>query len=203
MIDEHRPVARNGLHGFLRDMAEVEIFLGEFASQHPDLRVVSLRMAPLIVSWAPLMDYFLQPGPRMLMGFDPSLQLLSIEDAVDALAHVALTPCAGTFNIAADDAVCISQAIRLCGQLPMPTIESMIKPSSTVDDRRQLREWPVDIDFLRYSCIVDTYRAKNELGWSPKRSIADSISTLRLNGQTPNDRVDSEAALRAFLSRKR
>jgi UDP-glucose 4-epimerase len=203
MIDERRPVARSDLHGFLRDLAEVEVFMGEFAAQHPNLNVVSLRMAPLVGTKSPLIAYFSQPGPRTLIGFDPSLQLLHIEDAVSALVHFALTPCAGAFNIAADDAVCISQAIRLCGQQPMPTINAMIKPSAMIGDRSQLRRWPVDVSFLRHSCIVDTYRARQELGWVPTRSAAESISAARLNGNAPLDRDASEESLRAFLSRKR
>ncbi|NTW96976.1 MAG: NAD-dependent epimerase/dehydratase family protein [Oscillochloris sp.] len=203
MMDERRPVARSGLHGFLRDMAEVEMFMGEFSAQHPNLRVVSLRMAPLVGVWSPLMEYFAQPGPRILIGFDPSLQLLNIDDAVDAVAHFALTPCAGAFNLAADDAVCISQAIRLSGQLPMPTIEAMIKPSASIGDRSRLRPWPIDMTFLRHSCIVDTHRAKHEMGWSPSRSAVESISATRLNGEAHTDGATSEDALRAFLSRKR
>lgn len=203
MIDERRPVARSGLRGFLRDLAEVEIFMGEFAEQHPDMRVASLRMAPLVGGWSSLIDYFSQPWPRMLIGFDPVIQLLSINDAVEALAHFALNPCSGPYNLAADDAVCISQAIRLCGQLPSPTIESMIVRSKRDVSRDQPQYWPVDVNFMRHTCVVDTHRAKHEMGWAPQYGAADSIIATRQNGQAPPDREASEAALRAFLSRKR
>ncbi|WP_129626863.1 NAD-dependent epimerase/dehydratase family protein [Candidatus Oscillochloris fontis] len=203
MIDERRPVAHSGLRGFLRDLAEVEIFMAEFAEQHHEIRVASLRMAPLVGGWSPLMDYFSQPWPRMLIGFDPVIQLLSINDAVEALAHFALNPCAGPYNLAADDAVCISQAIRLSGQLPSPTIESMIVRSKRDVSRDQTHPWPVDVNFLRHPCVVDTHRAKQEMGWAPQDGVADSISATHQKGHAPLDREASEAALRAFLSRKR
>jgi UDP-glucose 4-epimerase len=203
LINESRPITHSGLSGLLRDLAEVERFLAEFTPNHPELRVATLRLATLVGGWSPLIEYFAQPGPRTLIGFDPGLQLLHIDDAVDAIIRAALSPCAGAFNIAADDTVCLSQAIRLSGQQPMPTIESMIGLSAKVGDRSKLRPWPLDISFLRYSCVVDTQRAKEVLGWSPAHSAADSIRAARLNGRAPDDRAYSEAAMRAFLSRKR
>ncbi|NTW01481.1 MAG: NAD-dependent epimerase/dehydratase family protein [Oscillochloris sp.] len=203
LIDESRPVARSSLHGLLRDLAELEMFVDEFTTQHPQLRIATLRMAHLIGGWSPLLEYFTQPGPRILLGFDPSLQMLHIDDAADAIVRAALTPCSGAFNLAADDTVCISQAIRLAGQQPMPTIESMIGPSATIGDRSVLRSWPLDMAFLRYSCVVDTRRAKAKLGWSPTHSISESIRAAQINGLAHHDRAVSEAALRAFLSRRR
>jgi UDP-glucose 4-epimerase len=85
----------------------------------------------------------------------------------------------------------------------MPTIEAMIGLSATVGDRTKLRPWPFDITFLRHSCVVDTRRAKEVLGWSPAHSAADSIRAARLNGRALDDRAYSEAALRTFLSRRR
>lgn len=203
LIDESRPVARGAHSDTLRDMAEVELFVSEFAAQHPELRVATLRMAPLIGGWSPLLEYFAQPGPRTVIGFDPSLQLLHIDDAVEAVALAATTPCAGAFNFAADDTVCISQAIRLSGQQPMPALERMIQPSAEIGDRTRLRPWPADVTFLRHGCVVDTQRARSELGWAPTHSVADALGAARLNGSAPDDRAASEAALRAFLSRRR
>ncbi|MBX0331204.1 NAD-dependent epimerase/dehydratase family protein [Oscillochloris sp. ZM17-4] len=204
LIDEGRPIARRGLSGLLRDMAEVEVFVAEFAAQHPDLRIATLRMAHMVGGWSPLMEYFAQPSPRTIIGFDPSLQLLHIDDAVEAVALAALARCSGAFNLAADDAICISQAIRLSGQQPMPTFEGMIVPSATIGDRSKLRPWPLDMAFLRHGCIIDTRRARDELGWAPAHSAADMIrAAQQLDGRDGADRASSEAALRTFLSRRR
>ncbi len=202
ILNESRPAARSGLSGLLRDLAEVEHFLAEFVLKHPELSVTILRFAPIVGGWSPLIEYFAQPSPRTIMGFDPSIQVLHIDDAVDAIVRAALSPCAGAFNFAADDAVCISQAIRLSGQQPASTFESMIGLSASVGDRTKLRPWPFDLSFLRHSCIVDTRRAKDVLGWSPLHRAVDSIRTARQNGRVSDDPAISEAAMRAFLSRK-
>ncbi len=202
-IDEHRPIARKDLNGLLRDLAEVEGFVTEFATQHPDLHIATLRMAHLVGGWSPLIEYFSQPGPRTVIGFDPIFQVLHIDDAVEAIVLAALTPCVGAFNLAAEDTICLSQAIRMCGQQPLPTLEALIGPSARIGDRSQLRPWPFDIAFLLHRCVVDTRRAREELGWAPTHGAADSIRATRLNGCAHTDRDASEAALRAFLNRKR
>lgn len=202
MLSESRPAARGGLSGLLRDLAEVEHFLAEFTVRHPEISVAILRFAPIVGGWSPLLEYFAQPSPRTLIGFDPSMQLLHIDDAANAIVLAALSPCAGAFNLAADDAVCISQAIRLSGQQPVPTIEALIGLSASMGDRTKLRPWPFDISFLRHSCVVDTRRVKDVLGWSPTHSAVDSIHSARKNGRAIDDPATSEAAMRAFLSRK-
>jgi UDP-glucose 4-epimerase len=203
LMDEARPVSRGGLSGLVRDFAEIELFVAEFAAQHPELRVATLRCAPLVGGWSPLIAYFSQPGPRTILGFDPALQLLHIDDAADAFVRAALAPCGGAYNLAADDALCISQAIRLAGQQPVPVIESLMGLAVALGDRSAARPWPLDTAFLRHGCVVDTSRAKAELGWAPAYSAADAIREARAGGRAPADRAASEAALHAFLSRRR
>lgn len=203
MIAEHSPVARSGLTGLLRDYAEVEQFVDEFAPRHPKLKIAIMRCAPLVGAWSPLVNYFSQPSPRNLVGFDPSIQLLHIDDAAAAFARAALLQVSGPYNLAADDTLRLSQAIRLSGQQAAPVFEPVVNMSVMLGDHSQLGAWPFDISFLRHSCIVDTARARADLEWTPTHSAADSLRTLRANGHHPDDRVAAEAALRAFLVRKR
>lgn len=195
LIDEGQPVAHTGLSGVVRDMAEVEQFIADFAPRHPDLTVATLRCAPIIDGWSPLISYLTQPTPRMIFGFDPIIQLVQISDAAEAFVRAALTPMAGAFNIAADDTLRLSQAIRLAGRQPVSVLEPLLGNQKTAI-------WPFDRTFLRYGCIGDTRRAKKILGWSPACSAAEALQALRTNGHAIEDRATSEAALRAFLERK-
>jgi UDP-glucose 4-epimerase len=203
LMDEARPLSRGGLGGILRDFAEIELFVAEFVARHPEPRVATLRCAHLVGGWSPLVEYFSQPAPRTLMGFDPTIQLLHIDDAVDAIVRAALTPCAGAYNLAADDALCISQAIRLAGQQPIPVPEPLFGLSVALGDSATARPWPLDMAFLRHGCVVDTRRAHGELGWSPAHSAADALREASAHGSAPADGAASEAALQTFLSRRR
>lgn len=200
-ISERRPIARTGLHGLLRDFCEVELFAAEFREPHPDLCLTVVRCSHMLGAWSPLVAYFSQANPRMLVGFDPCLQLVHLEDAAEAFACAALTPATGAFNIAAEETLALSQAIRLAGKQPQSVFEPLLGLTAAIDGHEALGAWPYPIGFLRHSCIVDTQRARSELGWAPTYSSTDILQALRLNGQAPCP-DEAEAALRAFLERR-
>jgi UDP-glucose 4-epimerase len=200
-IAEERPIARGGLGGLLRDYAEVEQFAAAFAAQRPEVAVARLRCAPLLGAWSPMADYFSSPGPRMLLGFDPCLQLLHLDDAAAAFALAALGAGSGAYNLAADDIVRLSQAIRLAGRQPVALLEPAVGAALALGNRAVVGSWPFDLAFLRHSCIADTRRARAELGWAPAIGAADALRALRANGRAPAQAL-ADDALRSFLSRR-
>ncbi|GAB4431139.1 MAG: NAD-dependent epimerase/dehydratase family protein [Chloroflexi bacterium OHK40] len=201
-IDEARPVAVGALRGLLRDYAEVEQFVAEFAARHPGLAIVSLRLAPLLGGWSPIVRYLTETGPRMLAGFDPCLQLLHFDDAAAGFVRAALADVRGAFNLAADDTVALSQAIRLAGQQPVLVLEPLVRVAQAIGNDAILGHWPYDLSFLRHSCVADTARAKAELGWTPAHSAVAALQALRAGGHAGTDPKTSEARLRAFLARR-
>jgi len=202
LIGENRPTARSGLSGVVRDFAEVEQFVADFAHRHDGLAIATLRCAPLVGAWSPMVDYLSQAGPRTLFGFDPIIQLLHIDDAAGAFVAAVAADAAGAFNLAADDTLRLSQAIRLAGRQPMALLEPAVALAGVLGARRILANWPFDISFLRYSCVVDCAKAQSELGWAPAHGAAESLQAMRANGHALADRATSEAALRAFLARR-
>jgi UDP-glucose 4-epimerase len=202
-INEDRVVTSVGARGLVRDFVEVEQFVAEFSVRHPQMAIVPLRCAPLIGGWSPMIDYLKQPGPRMLTGFDPCLQLLHLEDAATAFALAACADVTGPINLAASDTLCLSQVIKLAGQSPAALPEPMIGMALTLGNHDILGAWPFDLSFLRHSCLADTRRARCELGWAPAHSAAESLRLLRANGRAEPSGEQAEQALRAFLERKR
>ncbi|RRR75675.1 MAG: NAD-dependent epimerase/dehydratase family protein [Candidatus Viridilinea halotolerans] len=202
-ITEDRPVSPVGTRGLLRHFVEVEQFIAEFAARHPQMSIVPLRCAPIIGGWSPLLDYFKEPNPRMLAGFDPCIQLLHHEDAAIALVLASRFGAKGPINVAAEDALCLSQAIKLAGQKPASMLEPLVHLALTMGNQAILGAWPFDVSFLRHSCVVDTRRARSELNWSPVYGAAESLSMLRTNGQLDVDNERAEQALHAFLERNK
>jgi UDP-glucose 4-epimerase len=200
-LNEQRPLMRQGLHGLLRDFVEVEQFANEFSATRPELCLTTLRCAHLIGCWSPLVAYLTHPSPPMLVGFDPCVQLLHLEDAAAAFALAAINPCAGAFNIASSDTLALSQAIRLAGQQPQTIFEPLVQASTLFGQRNLLGDWPYAVGFLRHSCVVDIARAQQELGWTPTYAASELAPTLRLNGSAAHS-ADADAALRAFLERR-
>jgi nucleoside-diphosphate-sugar epimerase len=93
----------------------------------------------------------------------------------------ALNPSGGIFNLAADGTVLLEQAIRLVGKrhlaLPEAAFSDLALTRPLLGPIRA--SLPFDPEFLKYSCIADTSRAKQLLGWQPQHDALATLSMLR------------------------
>ncbi len=95
--------------GFAKDAVEVEGYVRGFARRRPDVAVCVLRFANILGPSAdsPLAEYFSLPVLPTVFGYDPRLQFLHEDDAIEVLRIAASEPRrgtlnSGTFNIAGD-----------------------------------------------------------------------------------------------------
>jgi UDP-glucose 4-epimerase len=158
--------------GRTRDAAEIEKFVARLGAQRPDIRLCVLRCAPLVGPRVatPLARYLRRAVLPTVLGFDPRMQLLHAEDAVGALLVAVLGDAEGTYNVAGDGAVYLSQAARRLGRLALP-VPAVALP------------WmlgPVDVavGLLRYGRVVDTSRMKKELGFQPAYTTAEALRAV-------------------------
>jgi UDP-glucose 4-epimerase len=169
--------------GLIRDYVEMGRFVADFAQKRPELAVVALRCAGLVggnVS-SPLARYLAQRMPRMLLGFDPRIQVLHPTDAAVAFALAALADDVdGAVNIAADGPLTLSRAILLAGGRPLPTPGLLFDAVDLLGGRAAslAGALPFDPAFLRYPCVADTHRAYEGLGWQPRYSADEALREL-------------------------
>src|SRR5688572_11359702 len=107
-----------------RDIVEAEAAVNDFADKSPDVDVTILRCANVL---GPDVDtgftrMFSLPLVPMIFGFDPRLQFIHEDDIVHALEHAAFNPIPGTFNVAADGVLALSEAIDLVGKRAAPVL---------------------------------------------------------------------------------
>lgn len=180
-IPEDWPLARARRTGLRQNYSEVELFAAEFARTHPDLEILLLRCAPLLGGgvWSVLTHYLAQPAPRMLLGFNPRIQLLHPDDAAAAFALAVHSSATGALNLAAADPLTLKQAVRLAGKQPVQVPEPLLHVASWVGLRGSLLgAWPFERGFLRYACVADTRRAQTMLGWQPQHSTKACLRDL-------------------------
>jgi UDP-glucose 4-epimerase len=107
-----------------RDVVEAEDAVAEFADKHPSVTVTLLRFANVLgpdveTGFTRMLALPLVP---MAFGFDPRLQFIHEDDVVHALEHAALHRLPGTFNVAADGVLALSEAISLVGRRALPLL---------------------------------------------------------------------------------
>ena len=107
-----------------RDVVEAEAAVDDFADKSDNVAVTVLRCANVL---GPDVDtgftrMFSLPLVPMVLGFDPRLQFVHEDDIVHALEHAAFHQMPGTYNVAADGVLSLSEAIGLLGKMPAPVL---------------------------------------------------------------------------------
>ncbi|MBX6390151.1 MAG: NAD-dependent epimerase/dehydratase family protein [Frankia sp.] len=188
---EPRALARGG---YGKDAVEVEGYVRGFSRRRPDIAVTVLRFANILGPRvdSPLARYFELPVVPTVLGFDPRLQLLHASDALAVLLRAADGQHAGTFNVAGDGILLLSQAVRRAGRAPVPVPFPAVSSLSRLARRLRVVDFPADqIGFLAHGRAVDTARLREVFGYSPRYSTAATFeSFVRERGLRPT--IDPE-----------
>jgi UDP-glucose 4-epimerase len=180
-------------HGFGKDSIEVEDYVRSFDRRRPDVAVTVLRLANQVGPTVdnPLTRYFELPVCPTVLGFDPRLQFLHEEDTADVLLRATMGPVVpGTFNVAGDGVVLLSQAIRIAGKPPLPIPEPLAGRVAELVGRT-VDFSPEQMRFLQYGRVADTSAAADQLGFLPKWSSLQAFEDFasRLHRLITEDQV--------------
>jgi UDP-glucose 4-epimerase len=186
-------------HGYGKDSVEVENYVRGFARRRPDVVVTMLRCANLV---GPTIDTSLTQYLSMrvvptVLGFDARLQFCHEQDALDAVELAAVSEIDGTFNVAGDGIIMLSQAIRLAGRLAVAVPAfGMGALGSLVRQLRYVDLSPEQVSFLMYGRGVDTERMRTVLGFEPRYTSAEALAefTARLRPELLDTRRWAESA---------
>ena len=187
MFTEDMEPRRAPRAGYAKDVAEVEGYVRGFARRRPDVRVTTIRGAnvigPHVVS--PLTSYLRLPVVPTVLGFDPRLQFLHERDLVGVLCHAVDTDVAGTFNVAGDGVVTLSQAVRRLqrASVALPSF-AVGGVGSALRSARVSDLTPELLALVTYGRGVDTTRMRNDLGFEPRYSTAEALADFG-QGLTP------------------
>jgi UDP-glucose 4-epimerase len=168
--------------GLSKDAVEVEGYVRGFGRRRPDVCVSTLRMANWIgpQTDSPITRYFAMPVIPTVFGFDARLQFLHESDGIAAIHRATVNDLPGTFNLAGDGILSLSQAIRRLGR-PVLRLPSFTAASTAAVVRRlRLADFsPDQIPFLTYGRAVDTTRMRAEFGFEPEYTTAAAFDDFR------------------------
>ncbi|MHB8719348.1 MAG: NAD-dependent epimerase/dehydratase family protein [Candidatus Dormibacteria bacterium] len=205
--EDMRPVAP-ARDGFTRDLAEAESYVREFALRNPRACVTTLRFGNVLgeVHDSPFARLFDLPVIPTVLGFDPRLQFLDEDDAVDALLHALRSRRPGVYNVAGPGVVVLSQAVAVMGAVSAPLIPFLGGTHVLrALERSGLVDFPAEFArLLKYGRVVDTTKLRVDLGFTPRRTTLDTVKEYarrrRARGVTTPLVSPSPAQLEAFLA---
>src|SRR4029079_2798082 len=111
--------ARNGVRsGFPKDSVEVESYVRGFSRRRPEVIVTMLRMAQILHPDipSPFRSYLANPLLPSALGFDPRLQFLHLDEAINVVVESTVRDRWGTFNVAGPGVLLLSQVARRLGK---------------------------------------------------------------------------------------
>ncbi len=194
-LTEDVPTRGSTEHYYSAQKSACEALLADITRDSP-LEVFVLRpcivAGPNATALADAMPWNQLPGPvRAIVKAVPvikpvvpdpgfPLQLVHHDDVATAIALAATTPAPpGAYNIAGDGVVTVGDVARALGGRPVrvPAVAASAASAaiSKVPRVPSMLEW---LHTARTSVVMDTTKAKTQLGWRPLHSSAETLAAL-------------------------
>lgn len=179
-LSEEAPLLGAGPFSRIRDLVELDMCAQSFFWRLQEVKTVILRPAHILgtVRNAPSNYLRLSVVPTLL-GFDPMLQAVHQDDVVRAIL-LALAPSArGIYNIAGPPAVPLSRVLELLERPTVAVPHTVARLGVERLFRWRVTSFPApELDFIRYVCMIDDARARQELGYAPAHGLVSTLCAV-------------------------
>jgi len=172
---------------FQRDVAEIENYFDTYARRHTGVSCTMLRYQPAIGPGlrTQITRYLSQPVCPTYMGFDPRIQLVGIDDALEAIVAAVRNPVPGAVNVAGPGTIGLARMIRLAGKRALPIASPLFGAVTSAGQRLGLDAQSEDFQrLLRYGRGVDTRRLTDEIGYTPRQSTVEAVEAWAATART-------------------
>jgi len=178
--------------GYGREKAYVERVVDTFERDQPNVRVVRLRPAFIfkrssatsqrrLFAGPFVPNRLLRPGRVPVLPYPRGLRLQALHsiDAADAYVRAITSDAHGAFNVAADPVLNGRDLAKILGARPVVLPRPVVRTAVAAAWHAHLA--PTDPNLLDLALglpVMDTSRARTELGWTPRRSALEAIGEM-------------------------
>jgi nucleoside-diphosphate-sugar epimerase len=191
-VDESWPTDGVPTSFYARHKAEVERMLDRFESEHPEVRGVRLRPGLIFKGEAATEIRRLFLGPFLpnplvresLIPVVPDIDRLRVQavhtdDVADAYLRAIKSDARGAFNIAAEPVIDPPRLASLLRARRVRIPPAALRGAAALSWRLRLQPTPPGwVDMGLAVPLMDTGRARRELGWEPRVEATDALLEL-------------------------
>ncbi len=189
LVDESWPTDGIRTSFYARHKAEVERRLDRFERESPDVRVVRMRPALTFkremgaearrLFLGPLVpNPLLRPGAIPVFPDTPGFRFQAVHshDVAEAYRLAITSSASGPFNLAAEPVLDSRELARLLEARLVRVPGSALRAVTALTWRLHLQPTPAGwIDLALGVPLMDSTRARTELGWTPKRTASEAF----------------------------
>lgn len=208
-VGEEWPTGGISTSHYSRHKAEVERILDRTEAANPQTVVARLRpglifqsgqaqevgryfLGPLLPVQLSRLRVPVLPLPRQLV-----FQAVHADDVADAYFRVLQRKARGAFNVAAEpvlDGSTLPQVVgaRRAVPIPLGLLRGLVRASWQLHLQRSDAGW---VDMGAQVPVMDTARARTELGWAPAKTSQEAVAAV-LGGMQQGSGVEGSAPLR-------
>lgn len=177
LTEDRRPEPNPSL-GWVRDKLEAEQHALSFAKRYPAMGLTILRFAPLLGAGVHTFysRIFAKRVVPVVFGYDPLVQLLHPDDALDAVEAALAKGPSGIVNVVPSDTISVLNALHLAEKLTVAVPHPLAYALSDLLWASGVGEAPgAFVDYVRFLCVADGEKAGRVLGFRARHRSRDAL----------------------------
>ncbi|QQR89859.1 MAG: SDR family oxidoreductase [Myxococcales bacterium] len=179
-LSEEAPLLGAQSFSKIRDLVEVDMLAQSFFWRHMETETVILRPCHILGGVKNAASNYLRlERPLTLLGFDPMIQVIHEKDVTDAIVAALKPGVRGIFNLRGPGELPLSKVFERLRRKPVPVPSFVAKTTLNRLWKYRLVSFPPpEIDHIRFLCMVDDSRARQELGFVPHRDMQQTLLSV-------------------------